>query len=92
MTQTSSVASGSGRSFAPSGSPGAEEEWRRLTGRAMTAEELRPQRLRERLRAEWLAGPEEAWRQVTRRPMTAKELKRVLRRYPGDVWARPNGD
>ena len=43
------------------------------------------QRLRERLRAEWIAGAEEEWRQRTGRPMTAEELERVLRRYPGDV-------
>ena len=45
----------------------------------------RRQRLRERLRAEWIAGAEEEWRQRTGRPMTAEELERVLRRYPGDV-------
>lgn len=42
-------------------------------------------RLRERLRAEWIAGAEEEWRKRTGRPMTAEELQRVLRRYPGDA-------
>jgi hypothetical protein len=41
-------------------------------------------RLRERLRAEWIAGAE-AWRKRTGRSMTAAELARLLRRYPGDV-------
>ncbi len=45
----------------------------------------RRQRLRERLRAEWIAGAEEEWRRRTGRSMTAAELGRVLRRYPGDV-------
>lgn len=45
----------------------------------------RRQRLRERLRAEWIAGAWEEWRRWTGRPMTAGELERVLRRYPGDV-------
>lgn len=43
------------------------------------------QRLRERLRAEWIAGAEEERRRRTGREMTAAELERVLRRYPGDV-------
>jgi hypothetical protein len=43
------------------------------------------ERLRERLRAEWIAGAEEEWRRRTGRAMTAEELERVLRRYPGDV-------
>lgn len=43
------------------------------------------QRLRERLRAEWIASAQEEWRRRTGRPMTAAELERVLRRYPGDV-------
>lgn len=42
-------------------------------------------RLRERLRAEWIAGAEEEWRRRRGRPMTATELERILRRYPGDV-------
>lgn len=41
--------------------------------------------LRERLRAEWIAGAEEEWRRRTGRAMTAAELKRALGRYPGDV-------
>lgn len=45
----------------------------------------RRRRLRERLRAEYIAGAEEEWRTRTGRPMTAEELDRVLRRYPGDV-------
>ena len=45
----------------------------------------RRQRLRERLRAEWIAEAEEEWHRRTGRPMTAEELERVLRRYPGDV-------
>jgi hypothetical protein len=45
----------------------------------------RRQRLRERLRAEWISGADEEWRPRTGRPMTAEELERVLRRYPGDV-------
>lgn len=45
----------------------------------------RQRRLRERLRAEWIAGAEEEWRRRTGRPMTADELKRLLERYPGDV-------
>jgi hypothetical protein len=43
------------------------------------------QRLRERLRAEWIARAEEDWRRQTGRPMTAEGLERVLRLYPGDV-------
>lgn len=42
-------------------------------------------RLRDRLRAEWIAGAEEEWRRRTGRPMMADELERVVRRYPGDV-------
>jgi hypothetical protein len=45
----------------------------------------RRQRLRERLRVEYVAGVEEDWRKRTGRPMTAAELELVLRRYPGDV-------
>jgi len=45
----------------------------------------RRQRLRERLRAEWIAGAEEERRRRTGRPMTTAELNRVLRPYPGDV-------
>jgi hypothetical protein len=45
----------------------------------------RRQRLRERLRAEYIAGAEEETRRRTGRPMTAEELERVLRRYPGNV-------
>lgn len=52
--------------------------------RADPAPDQRP-RLRERLRAEWIAGAEEEWRRRTGRPMDAAELDRVLRRYPGDV-------
>lgn len=43
------------------------------------------QQLRERLRAEWIAGAEDEWRRRTGRPMTVEELERVLRHYPGDV-------
>ncbi len=45
----------------------------------------RRQRLRERLRAEFIAGAEEDWRKRIGRPMTAEDLERVLRRYPVDV-------
>jgi hypothetical protein len=45
----------------------------------------RRQRLRERLRAEWIAGAEEEWRRRVGRPMTVVEFERLLRRYPGDV-------
>ena len=45
----------------------------------------RRQRLRERQRADWLAGAEGAWRRRHGRPMTFQELERVLRRYPGDI-------
>jgi hypothetical protein len=45
----------------------------------------RRQRLRERLRAEWIAGIEEQWRKRTGRRVTAAELERVLWRYPGDT-------
>jgi hypothetical protein len=41
--------------------------------------------LKERARAEYLAGAEAEWRRLHGRPMTAEELERVLRRYPGDV-------
>lgn len=52
---------------------------------ASRLEHERRQRLRDRLRAEWIAGAEEEWRRRTGRPMTAAELERLLRRYPGDV-------
>jgi hypothetical protein len=42
-------------------------------------------RLRERARAEFVAGAELEHRRLTGRPMTAEELERVLRRFPGDV-------
>jgi hypothetical protein len=45
----------------------------------------RRQRLRERLRANWIAGAEEEWRRQNGRPMTAEDLERVLQRYPADV-------
>ncbi len=45
----------------------------------------RRQRLRERLRAGWIAGAEDEWCRRTGRRMTAEELERVLRRYPGEV-------
>jgi hypothetical protein len=45
----------------------------------------RRQRLRERLRAAWIAGAEEEWSKRTGRAMTADELERVLPRYRGDV-------
>ena len=45
----------------------------------------RRRRLRERLRAEWIAGADDEWHRRTGRRMTAAELERVLRRYPGDV-------
>jgi hypothetical protein len=41
--------------------------------------------LRERLRAEFIAGAEEDSRRRLGRGLTAEELQRVLRRYPGDV-------
>jgi hypothetical protein len=44
----------------------------------------RRQRLRERLRAEFIAGAEEDSRRRLGRSLTAEELERVLRRYPGD--------
>jgi hypothetical protein len=52
--------------------------------RAESIDEHR-QELRERLRAEWIAGAEAEWRRLRGRPMTAGELKRLLRRYSGDV-------
>ena len=39
---------------------------------ARTTEPKRRQRLRERLRAEYIAGAEEEWRRRTGRPMTAE--------------------
>jgi hypothetical protein len=42
----------------------------------------RRRRLKERLRAEYIAGAEAEWRRRTGRPMTREEVKRVLRRYP----------
>ena len=51
----------------------------------VAATRLRRERLRVRLRIEWLAAAEEEHRRRTGRPMTAEELERVLRRYPGDV-------
>jgi hypothetical protein len=47
--------------------------------------DVRRQKLRERLRAEWIAGAEEEWCRRTRRALTAEELGRLLRQYPGDV-------
>lgn len=55
------------------------------TSRDLDASAERRQKLRERARAEYIAGAEEEWRKRTGRPMTAEELERVLRRYPGDV-------
>lgn len=46
----------------------------------------RRQVLRQRLRAEWIAGAEEEWRARTGRSMTAAEFEHVLKRYPGDPW------
>jgi hypothetical protein len=51
----------------------------------LEATRLRRERLRVRLRIEWLADAEEEHRRRTGRPMTAQELERVLRRYPGDI-------
>ena len=42
-------------------------------------------RLKERLRAEFIAGAEEESRRRLGRGLTKEELERVLRRYPGDV-------
>jgi hypothetical protein len=47
--------------------------------------DARRRQLRERLRAEWIAGAEAEWRRRLGRPMTAAELERVLKRYPGDL-------
>jgi hypothetical protein len=41
--------------------------------------------LRERLRAEFIAGAEEDLRRRLGRGLTAAELERVLRHYPGDL-------
>jgi hypothetical protein len=41
-------------------------------------------RLRQRLRAEFIAGAEEDSRRRLGRGLTAEELERVLRHYPGD--------
>ncbi|MFI5040438.1 MAG: hypothetical protein ACHQNA_01095 [Acidimicrobiales bacterium] len=46
---------------------------------------LRRERLRVRLRIEWLACAEEEHRRLTGRPMTTDELERVVLRYPGDL-------
>lgn len=43
------------------------------------------ERLRARLRAEWIAGAEEEWLRRTGRPLSAAELERLIRRYPGDI-------
>jgi hypothetical protein len=51
----------------------------------LAATRLRRERLRVRLRIEWLAGAEEEHRRRTGRPMTSEELEQVLRRYPGDI-------
>ena len=56
-----------------------------VSGKRADPVQDRRQRLRERLRAEWVAGAEQEWFQRNGRPMTAAELERVLRRYPGDV-------
>jgi len=45
----------------------------------------RRQRLREGMRAEFIAGADEECRRRTGRPTTAEELERVLRRYLGDA-------
>ena len=45
----------------------------------------RRERLRERARAEFVAGAEDDHRRLTGRSMTTEELERVLRRFPGDV-------
>ena len=45
----------------------------------------RRQRLRKRLRAEWIAGAGDEWLRRTGRAMTAEELERELRRYPGHI-------
>jgi hypothetical protein len=50
----------------------------------LAATRLCHERLRIRLRIEWLAGAEEEHRRRTGRPMTADELERVLSHYPGD--------
>jgi hypothetical protein len=42
----------------------------------------RRERLRARLRAEWVGGAEDEWRRRTGRPMTDEELERALRRFP----------
>lgn len=44
----------------------------------------RRRRLRERLRAAFIAGAEEASRRRLGRPLTKAEMDRVLSRYPGD--------
>jgi hypothetical protein len=44
----------------------------------------RRERLRERARAEFVAGAEDEHRRLTGRSMTAEELERALRRFPGD--------
>ncbi len=45
----------------------------------------RCERLRERLRAEFIAGAEEDSRRRLGRGLTVEELKRVLLRYPGEM-------
>lgn len=57
----------------------------RMTDLSSESVQDRRQGLRERLRAEWIAGAEEEWRRRTGRPVAAAELERVLPRYPGDV-------
>jgi hypothetical protein len=49
----------------------------------------RRQRLRERARAEYIAGAEDEHRRLTGQTMTAEELERVLRRYPGTCSSAP---
>ena len=45
----------------------------------------RPQRLWERLRAEFVAGAEEASLDRVGRPLTREEMERALGRFPGDL-------
>ena len=56
---------------------------RRAPSEAETVD--RRQRLRERLRAEWIAGAEDEWRLRTGQATTTDELERVVRRHVGDV-------
>ncbi len=56
-----------------------------MSGKRADLVQDRRQRLRERLRTEFIAGAEEDSRRRLGRGLTAEELERVLRRYPGDV-------